>query len=397
MTRPDTPGLLIVGSGPAGVSAAEAFREHDPDAAIVLLTADPELPYARPPLSKEYLQGESDDISLHPPQWYEERAIERRHNLTVDRIDIEQHTVTAGDLQFRYRALVLASGAAPVPLPVPGGEHALQLRSAADAATLRVAASQVKDAVVIGAGFIGCEAAASLAAQGISVKLLAPETAPQINRLGEAAGRLLLGLVEETGVAFRGGVNVTAIDHHDDHYTVRLDDGSSVDTELVLAATGVAPQTALADLAGLEVRDSRIVVGSDMRTSAPDVYAAGDVALAFNETARRHLAVEHWQDADDQGAIAGAAAAGATTRWGSVPGFWSSIGKATVKYHAWGDGHQHIHLTSHSDGFTVWYTADGGSAENGPVVGVLTHNADEDYDAGEKLIAHHAPLPVPAQ
>jgi NADPH-dependent 2,4-dienoyl-CoA reductase/sulfur reductase-like enzyme len=391
VTRSHAYGLLVVGSGPAGVSAAEAFREHDPESTILILSNDPELPYARPPLSKEYLQGESDDISLHPPQWYDDRSIERRHHLTVDLIDVEHRTVTAGDQQFRYRTLVLATGAAPVPLPVAGGEHALALRSATDAARLRSAAAQAETAVVIGAGFIGCEAAASLAAQGISVTLIAPEAAPQIKRLGQDAGERLRDLVENTGVRFRGGVEVTAIDSGPAQKTVQLDDGSSLEADLVLAATGVAPQSDLAETAGLEVRESRIVVGSDMRTSAPGVYAAGDVALAYNETAGRHLAVEHWQDADDQGTIAGTSAAGVTAAWDAVPGFWSSIGTATVKYHAWGDGHEHSQLVDHGgDGFTVWYSM----GQSDVAVGVLTYNSDDDYDTGGTLIKQRSPIPT---
>ena len=378
-------GLVVIGSGPAGVSAAEAFREHSPDASIVILSTDPEEPYARPPLSKDYLQGKTDDIALHPPQWYDDRAIELRHGVTVEHLDIERRTVTAGGLRFEYQALVLAGGAAPVPLPVPGGEHARHLRSATDAAALRAAASRASTAVVIGAGFIGCEAAASLAAQGLSVTLVAPEPAPQVKRLGDDAGRRLRALVEAAGVQFRGGVEVSALESN----TVRLGDGSAVDADLILAATGVAPQSDLAEAAGLEVRESRIVVGSDMRTSAPDVYAAGDVALAYNETAGRYVAVEHWQDAEDQGAIAGTVDAGAAACWDSVPGFWSTIGASTIKYHAWGDGYERARMQDHDGGgFTVWYT----TGHEDVVVGVLTHDADEDYDAGGKLIEQHSPL-----
>ena len=124
-----------------------------------------------------------------------------------------------------------------------------------------------------------------------------------------------------------------------------------------------------------------------MRASAPDVYAVGDIALAFNGGAGRHIAVEHWQDADDHGAVAGTNAAGAASTWDEVPGFWSTIGEATIKHHAWGDGYEQDYLVSHDDGFTVWYEADG------TTVGVLTCNADDDYDAGERLIAEGRPSP----
>ena len=378
-------GVIIVGSGPAGVAAAESFRKHDNVSAVRILTADPALPYARPPLSKEYLRGQIDDVGLHPRRWFDDRRIDLVHDATVDGVDLAERTVHAGGRDFRFDTLILACGAAPDPPPVPGAQRARLLRSLADADALRDAARNADSAVVIGAGFIGCEAAASLALRGLSVTLVAPESLPQEARLGSAAGQRLRELVTQAGARHVGGVAVEEITETG----VRLGDGVTIDCDLVLAATGVTPQHRIAADAGLQIRDSRIVVGADMSTSANDVYAAGDVALAYHTAAGRHLAIEHWQDALDQGAIAGAAAAGATATWHSVPGFWSTIGKATVKYHAWGDGYQRSRMVSHPDGFTVWYEA--GDA----VVGVLTHNADEDYDLGERLIAGRRPAPVP--
>jgi NADPH-dependent 2,4-dienoyl-CoA reductase/sulfur reductase-like enzyme len=269
--------------------------------------------------------------------------------------------------------------------PFPGGHRALLLRSLVDATVLRKAADTADSAVVIGSGFIGCEAAASLALRGVPVTLVAPEPLPQQKRLGGKAAARLRDLVTESGARHVGGVGVDEITDAG----VRLDNGVTIDCDLVLAATGVAPQSRIADAAGLQVRDSRIVVGSDMATSAPNVYAAGDVALGHHEVAGRHLAIEHWQDAADQGAIAGASAAGKKMKWDGVPGFWTTIGDATVKYHAWGDGYEHCRMIDHADGFTVWY----GSED--AVVGVLTHNADDDYELGERLIAERRPAPVP--
>jgi 3-phenylpropionate/trans-cinnamate dioxygenase ferredoxin reductase subunit len=258
------------------------------------------------------------------------------------------------------------------------------LRSLADATALRDSAQYADSAVVIGSGFIGCEAAASLALRGVPVTLVAPEPLPQERRLGTAAAERLRDLVNETGARHVGGVTVKEITETG----VRLDNGVTIDSDLVLAATGVTPQSRIAANAGLQVRESRIVVGSDMSTSAPDVYAAGDVALARHEVAERHLAIEHWQDATDQGTIAGACAAASPTKWSGVPGFWTSIGEATLKYHAWGDGYERSRMVNHLDGFTVWY-------ESGDeAVGVLTYNADDDYDLGERLIAQRRPCPV---
>jgi len=380
-------GLIVVGSGPAGVAAAESFREHNTSGRVRILTTDRDLPYARPPLSKEYLRGQTDDVGLHPQQWFDDKTIELVHNTTVDGLDLAERSVRAGDRRFRYDALILACGAAPVAPPMPGGARARLLRSLADAAALREAAKDASTAVVIGAGFIGCEAAASLALRGMSVTLVAPETLPQEARLGSAAAERLRELVIQAGARYVGGVAVEEIND----VGLRLDNGVTIDCDLILAATGVTPQHRLAADAGLDVRDSRIVVDTDMSTSTKGVYAAGDVALARHAAAGRHLAIEHWQDATDQGAIAGTSAAGKRATWDGVPGFWSTIGEATIKYHAWGDGYQRSRMLSHPEGFTVWYEADDA------VVGVLTHNADDDSDLGQRLIAERRPAPVPMQ
>lgn len=374
-----------MGSGPAGVAAAESFRERDADTPIRIFSADIDPPYARPPLSKEYLRGETDDVALHPAQWFDERAIEIVGRAPVDRLDLAEHAVHVGDQRHVFDTLVLACGAAPVTPPFPGGQRALLLRSLADATSLRDAAETASSAVVIGSGFIGCEAAASLALRGIPVTLVAPEPLPQEKRLGSAAAERLRDLVARAGARHVGGAAVEEITDAG----VRLSSGVTIDCDLVLAATGVAPQSRIAAEAGLQTRDSRIVVGADMATSAPAVYAAGDVALARHDVAGRHLAIEHWQDATDQGAIAGSCAAGHHLKWGGVPGFWTSVGDATLKYHSWGDGYERSRIQQHADGFTVWY--DAGNA----LVGVLTYNADEDYDLGERLIAERLPAPVP--
>ena len=377
------PALIVVGSGPAGVGAAEAFRNHQAETPVRILTADTDPPYARPPLSKEFLRGESDDVHLHPADWYAERRIDIVH-ARVDRIDPDGQFAIADGHRHPYTALILASGSTPTPLPVPGGERAHQLRSLADAQLLRERSVDSQSAVVIGAGFIGCEAAASLAMRGVSVTLVAPQGAPQDQRLGAEAGGRLRGLVTSAGARYVGDVSVEAV--HDG--AVRLDNGVTIDCDLVLAATGVRPQSGLAEDAGLDVAETRIVVGSDMRSSVPNVFAAGDVALAFNATAGRRIAVEHWQDAADQGEVAGTVAAGVDAQWDGVPGFWTTIGDATVKYHAWGDGYDHSRLIDREDGFTVWYE------RGGATVGVLTLNADDDYELGETLIKDRRPVPV---
>ena len=377
-------GLIVIGSGPAGVGAAEAFRTHNESTPVRLISADSALPYERPPLSKDFLRGETDDVALHPPSWFAERDIELVQGVEVDKIDADGGFAVIDGTQHFYTALVLATGATPSPLHVAGGERAFLLRSLSDAQRLRTAAADAQSAVVVGAGFIGCEAAASLARRGVSVTLVAPQDVPQEKRLGRAAGQQLLRLVEESGARYVGGVSVDAIHDGD----VQLSNGARVDCDLVLAAAGVVPNSGVADAAGLDVDQSRVLVGADMATTAPHIFAAGDVAFAYNTSAGRRIATEHWQDAADQGAIAGASAAGVEAAWDSVPGFWTTIGDSDVKYHAWGDGFASSRLLLHKDGFTVWYERDDAT------VGVLTLNADDDYDLGERLVKEGSPAPV---
>lgn len=379
-------GLVVIGSGPAGVKAAEAFREHDSEAPIRIMTDDTDPPYSRPPLSKEFLRDDDDAVDLHPADWYTERGIEM-HRGRVTGLDVTDHAVLLGDDRMPYDALILAMGAQPQPLPVPGGDRALSLRSLADARELRKAATGAQTAVVIGAGFIGCEAAASLAMRGVTVHLVAPEAHPQEARLGAEAARRIADLIAATGVHYIGGASVSEIDGR----SVQLDNGRSIDCDLVLAATGVSPRSDLARDAGLRIEQSRIAVDEHLHTSADAVYAAGDVAFAYNSDAGRAIAVEHWQDAEDQGEVAGARAAGQTVSWAGAPGFWTDIGDATLKYSAWGDGYDHSRIIDHDDGFTVWYERDG------VLVGVLTYNADGDYESGEKLIVAGKPAPVPVR
>ena len=202
-------------------------------------------------------------------------------------------------------------------------------------------------------------------------------------------GERFRDLVEQSGARHVGGASVLGIERRDDRLAVSVSDGVTIECGLVLAATGVDPQSGIAAAAGLKVDGGRIVVDADGRTSAPDVYAAGDVALTYNDAAGRHIAVEHWQDAVDQGEIAGANAAGArgagltcpasgrpsvTRPSSTTPGVMATTRRAS---------------SQRRDGFTVWYSRDGAA------VGVLTCNADDDYDAGETLIREGKPPPLP--
>jgi NADPH-dependent 2,4-dienoyl-CoA reductase/sulfur reductase-like enzyme len=342
--------LLIAGGGPAALATARAYREAGGDGDVTLITPEPFLPYTRPALSKEFLRGEQDetDLPIEPAEWYS------AHEMTVleDAVTgVRDHEVVLRRDTLRFDRLVLATGATPKRI----GEG-LALRSLADARTLRSAAAQSAAATVIGSGFIGCEAAASLALRGLDVTLVSDEEIPHAARLGDEAGRRIMGFLTELGVR------------------LKLGEKGGAGEGLTLEAVGV--------------ESPRIRVDAQMRTKRDDVFAAGDAALAFNATAGRHLAVEHWGEALNMGEVAGRVLAGEDASWDVAPGFWSTIGEHTVKYVAWGDGFDEARVVDHGDGaWTVWYGADG------ITVGVLTHERDADYERGRELIEGKEPLP----
>ncbi|OBA96618.1 pyridine nucleotide-disulfide oxidoreductase [Mycobacteriaceae bacterium 1482268.1] len=362
-------GFIAIGSGPAGLTAAETFRRAHPKIPVRILTSDPALPYAKPPLSKAYLCGRDPKLDLHSPDWFDSNDIELHRGITVAHIDLDnREVVTAAGRRYRYWHLVLASGAKPVPLAVPGGEAALSLRSFADAVVLRMAAKNSASAVVVGGGLIGCEAASCLAARGVATTLVAPEPVPVLRRFGIDAGERVSKMLSDVGVRFIGATRVAAVDDRE----VTLDGGASVEAELVVSATGVRPDSTLAAAAGLDIEDGRIVADARMHTSAPNVYVAGDVALAYNTTAGRRIPSEHWRDATEQGRIAGSTAAGYHEAWADVPEFSCAIGKYELTYHGWGTGYEDSSLVESRDGFTVTYRC--GHED----VGVLTATANPD-------------------
>jgi len=352
--------LVIAGGGGAALATARAYREAGGDGDVTLVTPEAALPYNRPPLSKDFLRGESDDADLpiEPPEWYAEHDVTVRTDLVTA---IRDHEAVLRDETLRFDACVIATGSEPTRLPVPGAEKALLLRSLADAHVLRQQAERAKDATVIGSGFIGCEAAASLAMRGLKVTLQTDEAIPHAARLGEEAGRRISGFLEEYGVTLRLGKPV-----------------EQIPGGLVLMAAGVRPRW----------EHGRITVDQHMCSARPGVYAAGDVAFAHNASAGRHLEVEHWGEALNMGEVAGRTIAGQDAQWDVAPGFWSTIGEHTIKYVAWGDGFDETRTVDHGGGaWTIWYGA------RGVTVGVLTHEADEDYERGRTLIETGAPLP----
>lgn len=376
------PGFIAIGSGPAGVSAAETFRGKHPGIPVRILTTDPALPYAKPPLSKDFLCGRDTKLDLHSARWFERHHVDLVRGITVESIDVgRQEVVTAGGRRYPYWHLVVASGSTAVRPDIPGIESALTLRSFADAVALKMAARYADCAVVIGGGLIGCEAAACLAALGVATMVVAAEHVPLQRRFGVEAGERVAKILSDNGVRFAGETTVAAIEDG----RVLLGTGEVVDADLVICATGVRPDIRLAETAGLDTRDGRIVTDEHMHTSARNVYAAGDVALARNVTAGRPIPAEHWRDAAHEGFVAGLTAAGFPAAWDTVPGFSCTIGDSVLKYRGWGLGYDNSRIDHHHNGFTVWYESDG------EVVGVLTLNADEDHRRAGQLLRAGSP------
>ena len=382
--------LVIVGGGPAGLATARAYRETGGEARVTLLTSEPYAPYNRPPLTKEYLRGESsrEDLPIESDDWYEETGVDLKLLTTVAGLDRERQFVTTDEgEELRYDACVLATGSEPIRLPIPGGDdpEILTMRTVENSTRLQERVGRGDRAIVVGSGFIGCEAAASLSLRGAEVTLISLEESPQRERLGSEVGERIEGWLRSYGVDLRLGSSLEGIQRVDDGYELSIENGDTISAGTVLFGTGIAPRTGLAEKAGLQV-DGGVLTDSSMRTSAPGIFAVGDIARAYNESAGRHLSVEHWGDALEHGRIAGTVISGGEAAWSMAPGFWSTIGDKTLKYWAWGDGWDEQIFEDKGEAFTVWY------GKAGTLVGVLSHGTDEDYDRGRGLIEHGEPL-----
>ena len=385
--------LAIVGGGPAGHAVAKAFREAGGGGEVLLLTAEDRRPYRRPPLTKEYLRGElgESDLPLEGPGWYEAHGVELRCGATVGGLDPLDRVLTMLDGErIGYRDCVLCTGSEPARPPIAGvaDPRVHVLRTVGNATRLAQAVDPGTTVCVIGAGFIGCEAAASLSMRGADVTVIAPEPAPQSGRLGDEVGAVIRGWLEELGIVLRAGEEVAEVLYPEAAGArLRLRSGEEITCDEVVLGAGVAPRVGLAELAGAGLEGGAVVTDASMRTAVAGLWCAGDIAFAHNAAAGRRLRVEHWGEALAHGAVAGAALAGRRSEWAQAPGFWSTIGRRTLKQAAWGDGWDETRLDGDADGFTAWYGRDG------RVVGVLTHDRDDDYESGRELVEAGAPWP----
>ncbi|HEY6218775.1 MAG TPA: FAD-dependent oxidoreductase [Gemmatimonadaceae bacterium] len=323
--------VVIVGAGAAGTAAAEMLRRCGYHGSLTLIDAEPDSPYDRPNLSKDYLAGNAPEewIPIRPPDFYAQHQIEVVRG-SVTRIDAAKKEVTVeGQKPLRFDALLLATGAEPVKLPLPGADqpHVHYLRSLADSRAIIAATKTSKQAVVIGTSFIGLEVAASLIARKLEVHVVAPEAIPLERVLGEQLGRFIKSFHEEKGVQFHLGRKPQSIERN----AVVLDDGSKLSADLVVIGVGVRPRLTLAESAGLTI-DKGVVVNEYLETSAPGIYAAGDIARWPDPHSGEKIRVEHWVVAQRMGQTAARNILGARERFDDVPFFWSAHYDVSVNY-----------------------------------------------------------------
>jgi 3-phenylpropionate/trans-cinnamate dioxygenase ferredoxin reductase subunit len=320
--------FVIVGAGLAGAKAAQTLREEGFDRPIVLLGDESERPYERPPLSKGYLLGkdERETVYVHPPQWYAEHDVDLRLGATVTAIDPATHEVTLADgSRIGYAKLLLTTGSSPRRLPVPGADldGVLYLRRLADSDRIKESFESASRIAVIGAGWIGLETAAAARTAGLDVTVLETAELPLLRVLGREVSQIFADLHTDHGVDLRCGVQVAEItDTGGRANGVLLADGSRIDADAVIVGVGITPNSRLATAAGLKV-DNGIRVDAHLRTSQPDIYAAGDVASAFHPLLGKHIRVEHWANAVNQPQAAAKAMLGQDVAYDRVPYFFT--------------------------------------------------------------------------
>lgn len=335
--------VVIVGAGLAGGRTAEALRSRGHEGRIVLVGEEPHAPYERPALSKEFLiEGPvGDKILVNPEEWYAEHGVDLVTGRTVAAIDVRRRRVALSDAsEVPYQSLVLVTGAAPRRLRLPGAELAgvHHLRTLEDSTALYAALARRPRTVVIGGGWIGLEVAAAARSHGAEVVVLEQAPLPLERVLGTEMAGVLVGSHRDHGVDVRGGAQVTALkgDGHNRVTAVVLGDGSTLDADVVVVGVGAQPRTELAVEAGLEVSNG-IVVDSGLRTSAPGVYAAGDVANAWHPWLGRRLRVEHWDNALHQPETVAASILGEHAAYDRLPYFFSDQYDLGLEYTGWVD------------------------------------------------------------
>lgn len=377
--------FVIAGGGAAGYAAAQTLREDGFTGRVLLITREDHFPYDRPNLSKDYLQGNAEPewMPLRPEDFFAEHDIEVMRNREIKHVDVKQKTITFTDgKKIVCDALLLATGGEPRRLPFQSStqQNVFLLRSHADTDAIVSAAEKGKRAVVIGASFIGMEAASSLSIRGCEVTIVAPDSTPFERILGRQIGRLFQDIHEEQGIKFKLGRSVSGFDGEAKVTAVVLEEGERLDCDLVVVGIGVKPNTDLFE--GLMLHnDGGVIVDEHMR-AAEDVYAAGDIAYFPNPLTGERQRIEHWRTAMQQGRIAAHNMAGKKTPYESVPFFWTRQFDSGLLYV--GHAQRWDEIVYHGDvakrDFLAFYVQDN------RVLAVAGMNRDREMAAAEELM-----------
>lgn len=324
--------VVILGGGAAGFAAAEMLRREGFDGSVTMVSADADAPYDRPNCSKDYLAGEAPQewMPLRGESWYKDNDIDLLLNAEASSLDAGARNVSLKDgRSIAYEALLIATGAEPVRLPIDGFARpdVYTLRSLRDADAIIAAGKTARRVAVVGASFIGLEAAAALGKRGLEVHIAAPESVCLARVMGEDIGRWVQSLHEQAGIVFHLGSTVRS--WADNHLT--LGDGQTIAADFLVAGTGVRPRTQLAEAAGLTI-DHGILVDAHLQTSAPGIYAAGDVARFPDHRSGQNIRIEHWVHAERQGQHVARMILGDDAPFNDAPFFWSAHQDATIRY-----------------------------------------------------------------
>ncbi len=320
--------FVVVGAGLAGAKAVEALRDKDFDGRIVLVGEEHQLPYERPPLSKEFLAGKKtlDDFTVKPPSWYREHESDLRLGDRVASVDPSGHSVTLSDgSSLGYDKLLLATGSRSRRLPIPGADapRVHYLRTVEDASALDSALASGDSLAVVGAGWIGMEVAAAARQRGVDVTVVESAALPLLAGLGAENAAVFADLHREHGVDLRTGATVAEITTAGGAAAgLRLDDGSQIRADAVLVAVGAQPNIELAQQAGLSTADG-VLVDAGLRTSDPDIYAVGDIAAAQHPLFGTRIRTEHWANALKQPAVAASGMLGEAAEYTELPYFFT--------------------------------------------------------------------------
>ena len=346
--------FVIAGASLAGAKAGQELRERGFDGRIVLIGTEPERPYERPPLTKDYLRGESEreKAYVHPQGWYAEHEIDLETGVTVRELDARGSRVVLDDGgELAYDSLLLTTGAEPRRLSVPGAdlEGIYYLRTLADCDALRARLEDGGRVVVVGAGWIGSEFAASARQRGLEVTVIDPLALPNQRIFGERVGAFYRDVHVQHGVEMLLGRGVEAFEGDRAVARVRTSEGAEVDCDFAVVGVGAVPRTGLARTAGLSV-DNGVVVDERLVTSVPNIFAAGDVVSAWHPFYERSIRVEHWANALNQGPAAARSMLGEDVSYERTPYFFSDQYDVGMEYSGYAERWDDVVFRGDPDG-----------------------------------------------